>query len=525
MKQHILKCAALAMALCMMVSVAAGCGGNPDEADSSNKTTATTTAASDEQKDNTSETESSKTQSSKTKATKASKTKSSKTQSGKTQSKDNDSNVVLKGLPTDLKGATIKIAGMTTCYWGKKANAKSEWDRQIYKELQTVKKNLNCKFSFSSYDSKGLTEQCIKADKAGAKFADLMVTTLWQQQSLIAAKAIQDLNAIEHLDLTKGYWDQASHREAQLYGKNFIAYTSLDGTGANANVIYFNKTLLKQAGSSDTKLYKMVTDGTWTFDAMRKLSKAVTKDIDGKSGMTSNDQWGFTGVDIRGGVSYSIFKAQGGYFTKTNSSGDITYALGDAKNIAALQQMQTWLLQDTSVYNADKGKNDHEIGVTMFNAGRVLFLGWSADAATNFTKMKNDWGIVPYPKAEKNGKYVSVISWNTQGFSVPRKVKGTNLQNVAAVMDATARQLDKIRSNKEAYMAKYVYRDSQTQKMLNIAEESASIDLCQFADLGSGGLTTIHYLFDNISNKPATRVKSVQEEATSKLNAFLKQVK
>lgn len=525
MKQHILKCAALAMALCMMVSVAAGCGGDPDEADSSNKTTATTTAASDEQKDDTSKTENSKTQSSKTKATKASKTKSSKTQSGKTQSKDNDTNVVLKGLPTDLKGATINVAGMSTCYWAKKANAKSEWDRQIYKELQTVKKNLNCKFKFSSYDSKGLTEQCIKADKAGAKFADLMVTTLWQQQSLIAAKAIQDLNAIEHLDLTKGYWDQASHREAQLYGKNFIAYTSLDGTGANANVIYFNKTLLKQVGSSDTKLYKMVTDGTWTFDTMRKLSKAAAKDIDGKSGMTSNDQWGFTGVDIRGGVSYSIFKAQGGYFTKTNSSGDITYALGDAKNIAALQLMQSWLLQDTSVYNADNGKNDHEIGVTMFNAGRVLFLGWSADAATNFTKMKNDWGIVPYPKAEKNGKYVSVISWNTQGFSVPRKVKGTNLQNVAAVMDATARQLDKIRSNKEAYMAKYVYRDSQTQKMLNIAEESASIDLCQFADLGAGGLSTIHYLFDNISYKPATRVKSVQEEATSKLNAFLKQVK
>ena len=155
----------------------------------------------------------------------------------------------------------------------------------------------------------------------------------------------------------------------------------------------------------------------------------------------------------------------------------------------------------------------------------VVCCSWSADAATNFTKMKNDWGIVPYPKAEKNGKYVSVISWNTQGFSVPRKVKGTNLQNVAAVMDATARQLDKIRSNKEAYMAKYVYRDSQTQKMLNIAEESASIDLCQFADLGAGGLSTIHYLFDNISYKPATRVKSVQEEATSKLNAFLKQVK
>lgn len=527
MKQHILKCAALLMTLCMMVAVVAGCGGDPEQNDTSNKTTTTTAEVKNDSEDNgdTDKTESSKSKASKSTKVKTTKAKTTKANTNRSGSKDNDGNTVAAGLPSNLKGATIKVAGMDNCYFAKKSNSKSEWDRQIYNELQAVQKSLNCKFSFAKYDSENLTAQCIKADKAGAKFADLMVTTLWQQKSLILAKAIQDLNAIEHLDLTKSYWDQASHREAQVYGKNFIAYTSLDGTGANANVVYFNKTLLKQAGSSDTALYKMVTDGTWTFDEMRKLSKAATKDVDGKSGMSANDQYGFTGVDIRGGVSYSIFKAQGGYFTKTSSSGDITYALGDSKNLAALSTMQTWLLQDASVYNADKGGNNHEIGQTMFMDGRVLFLGWSADAATNFTKMKDKWGIVPYPKAEKGGKYVSVISWNTQGFSVPRKVKGTDLQNAAAVMDAVARQFDKIRGNKEAYLNKYVYGDTQIQKMLDIAEESASIDFCQFGDLGSGGLSTIHYLFDNVSNKPATRVKAVQEEATTKLNAFLKAVK
>lgn len=519
MKQHVLKCAALLMALCMMVTLVVGCGGDPtdDTPTGDNKTTTTTTANGDSSDPDNSD------KSTTTKAD-SSKTNSSKT-SGNAKTTAKTTGVSVAPSATKING-TVTVAGMDNCYFALNAS-KNDWNRQIRTQLSAIEKSLNCTFKLSKYNSSDLTANAIKADKAGSKFADLMVTTLWQQKSLLAAKALQDLNSVKGLDLTKSYWDQPSRREAQIYGKNFIAYTSLDGCGANANVIYFNKTLAKQVGTSDTALYKMVTDGTWTFKQMQALSAKALKDLDGKGVdyEKGTDQYGFTGVDIRGGVSYSIFKAQGGYFTKTSSSGDITYALGDAKNISALRTMQTWLLKDKSVFNSDKNGNNHEIGMDMFIDGRVLFLGWSADAATNFTKMKDDWGILPYPKAEAKGDYVSVISWNTQGFSIPRKVKGKDLQNAALAMDAIAKQFDTIRANKEAYMNKMVYRDTQTQKMLDIAEESASIDFCQFGDLGAGGLTTIHYLFDNVSNDPATRVKSVQEAATSALNTFLKAVK
>lgn len=521
MKQHVLKCITLFMALCMMVAFVAGCGGEQttDPNDAAEKTTTTTTKAAgnkeDEDDKTTTTAGSDKTQNN---------TKSTNNKKTTTTTKDDGEGG--PPLPTDLKGATIKIAGMDNCYFALDASD-NEWNRQIRNQLTAISKSLNCKFSLSKYDSESLTRQCITADRAGSKFADLMMTTLWQQSDLISSKALMDLNSIEGLDLTKSYWDQNSRKETELYGKNFIAYTTLDGTAANANVIFFNKTLAKQAGTSDTALYKMVKDGTWTFDQMRGLSAKALKDLDGRGIDYNNgtDQYGFTGVDIRGGVSYSIFKAQGGYFTKKSSNGDITYALGDAKNISALRQMQTWLLRDTSVFNSDKGGNDHEIGYEMFQDGRVLFLGWSADSATNFIEMEDDWGILPYPKADRNSDYVSVISWNTQGFCVPRKVTGQSLQNAAAVMDAIARQFDTIRANKETYMQSRVYRDTQTQEMLDIAAAGASIDFCQFGDLGSGGLSTIHYLFDNVSNDPATRVNSVKEEATSHLNTFLKAVK
>lgn len=520
MKQHVLKCVTLLMALCMMVAFVAGCGGEQttDPNDSTKKTTTTTTNAGG-----------SKAEENESTTTTA---ESGKTQNNTKNNTQNKTTTTTKGggesstLPKNLGGATIKVAGMENCYFALNAS-KNEWNRQIRNQLSAIAKSLNCKFSLNTYDSEGLTQQAITADRAGSKFADLMMTTLWQQSDLVVSKALQDLNSIDGLDLTKSYWDQNSHKETQLYGKNFIAYTTLDGTAANANVIFFNKTLAKQVGTSDTALYKMVKDGTWTFSQMQALSQKALKDLNGNGIDYENgtDQYGFTGVDIRGGVSYSIFKAQGGYFTKTSSNGDITYALGDAKNISALRTMQTWLLKDKSVFNSDKGGNDHEIGYEIFQDGRVLFLGWSADSATNFIEMDDDWGILPYPKADKNSDYVSVISWNTQGFSIPRKVTGDSLQNAAAVMDAIAKQFDTIRENKQAYMQSRVYRDTQTQEMLDIAAAGASIDFCQYGDLGSGGLSTIHFLFDNVSNDPATRVNSVKEEATSHLNTFLKAVK
>ena len=527
MKQQLLKCMALLLALCTMVTLVAGCGGTIDSDDPASKSTTSTTnnatTPSDNEDETTTQAEDNKT-----------KDDPSQTKTTATTKPTGEGG----GKKINLNGAVIKVAGMSTSYFGLDKN-KSAWNKRIREELAAVEKSLNCKFKLTTYDSAALTEQCIKADKAGSKFSDVMVTTLWQQKSLMMAKALTNLNDVKGMDLTKPYWDQAARKEMELYGKNFIGFTTLDGTAANANVVYFNKVLAKSAleklgqkvaspKAAGDILYKMVDDGKWTFDQMQKISQKAAADLTGDGKMddrTAKDQYGFAGVDIRGGVSYSIFKAKGGYFTKKSSNGDVTYALDDAINITALKTMQTWLLKDTSVYNADKYGNNHQISADAFAAGRVLFLGWSADAATNFTEMKQDWGILPYPKADTRSNYVGVISWNTQGFSIPRKVKGQDLVNAAAVLDGIARQFHEIREEKDTYLVKRVYRDKETQRMLELAESTASIDFVQFGDLGSGGLSSIHFLFDKVSNDPAQRVKSVRDEAVSALNAFLKAVK
>lgn len=426
--------------------------------------------------------------------------------------------------PPPKWGVTINVAGLDDCYFSLNA-ANNEWNRQIRNQLSEIEERLNCKFKLNKYKTADdLSSNCIKAHNAKTKFADIMVAPLHLQKKLVAGKAIQNLNAIKGLDLTKSYWDQNARRDMQIYGKNFAAFTTLDGPSVNPNVIYFNKVLAQQIGSSDEELYKMVRDGKWTFSTMQQLSSKARKDIDGKPGYGDNDQYGFGGVNLRGDVSYSIFKAQGGYFT-TLDKGNVVFVLDMASNIRALRGMQSWLLKDNSVYNPDKQDTDGSKTLKAFSEGRLLFMGESASAAENYRDMKNDWGILPYPAAEKGDPYISTVDWTAPCFSVPSQVKGDYLARAATVLDAIARQFDKIKDDKRAYNKSRIYRDSQTQEMLDIAGRGASIDFCQYGDLGEGGLTCIHYLFNSISNDPAIVVKSRKENAVASLNAFLKTVR
>lgn len=440
--------------------------------------------------------------------------------------------------PRPSTPGTITVACMSTGYFNLDASA-SSWNARIRKELKAVENEINCPFKTTTYDSAALVEQCIKANLSGTKFADIMVGTVWQQKHLLMANALLDLNDIKYLDLTKPYWDQSARQSMEIYGKNFMGITTLDGVAANANVIYFNKVLAKSAlqklgyevaspEDAGKILYKMVDDGKWTFDQMQKLSQKASADLTGDGKIdekTAKDQYGFAGVDVRGSVSYSIFKSKGGYFTKKDSKGNITFALDDDASITALKTLQTWFLKDTSVYNSDKYGNSHTISADAFIDGRVLFLGWTADAAAKFTEMKQDWGILPYPKADQSASYNGAVSWNTQGFSIPRRVKGDDLVRAADALDTIAKRFQTIRNEQNAYLSGTVYRDADSARMMQVIEKSSAIDLVQFADLGSGGLSSIHYLFDKVSNDPTQRVKSVRDEAVKALNDFLTAVK
>ncbi|MGI6264407.1 MAG: leucine-rich repeat protein [Acutalibacteraceae bacterium] len=392
------------------------------------------------------------------------------------------------------------------------------FDARITAAMAAAEKELGITFVAREYES-----------GAAIPSADLVVAPIWQQRTLVPAGTLRDLNGVNGLDLTAAGWDQTALRDMRLYSKNFLAVPSLTGPKESAGVIYFNKKLAKLVGTNADELYQLVRDGEWTFAKMWEFSAKALRDIDGVAGIdylgsSGKDQYGFTGVNMRRGVSHALFRAYGGAMTRPDGKGGLTYALGDAVSIDALTHMQKWLLGDKSVFNADMGGNNPAIGVEIFKDGRALFLGWSADKAETFADMSDDWGILPYPKGRVgSGDYTATVDWSVQGFCIPKQTDGAALERAVAALNTLAVKLEAQRVDRAAQCADLF--DGQTPAMLAIAAQAASIGGEQFADLGAGGMATVQYLFDDITRDPATRVANVEEEAIQRLNTYLNAVK
>ncbi len=415
----------------------------------------------------------------------------------------------------------IRVAGIDGCWFDRPA------DDPVSVAIAEVEKELNCEFEYTEYQTYDLNNQVIAAAEKDEALADVLVTTLWQQKGLMQAQVLQDVHTVNGLDTTA--FDQKTLSDMALFNKNFFLTTTPE-KATHTRMLFFNKRLAKQAldklgvntkddEEAGEKLYEMVENGTWTFDQMQKISAKAAQDLTGDGKMddrTAKDQYGFSGVDMRGGASYSIFKAKGGYFTKTTSDGTLYYALSDAINIVALKTMQTWLLKDISVYSNTYGNDDQTV-IDAFTAGRVLFLGWTPDGAEQFSDMKDDWGILPYPKADAESSYVSTTDWNMHGFSIEKKADNPR---TAAVLTALGKKLAGVSAVDDS-----LFRDETSGTMMKQATDTASIEHAQFTDLSSGGISTLQYLFDNVANDPAQRVKDVMDKAHEAFNAFLEKVK
>ena len=79
---------------------------------------------------------------------------------------------------------------------------------------------------------------------------------------------------------------------SSIEGKNYFAYSdaNIHAYGATPCVL-FNKELLASFQLGD--IYKIVTDGKWTFDAMSTMIQTVTGDLNGDGVITKDDRLGY----------------------------------------------------------------------------------------------------------------------------------------------------------------------------------------------------------------------------------------
>lgn len=223
------------------------------------------------------------------------------------------------------------------------------------------------------------------------------------------------------LDLSASWWDETAlnclrinNRIYPLIGRGVLHYYE------SALFMAYNKDYANQLGMPN--FAELALDGEWTYEAFLQYSKAAYLDADSDEKKSEGDIFGYSGAI---GLAVNALYASGetlltydeqnypsfsGFNSRTVNISD--YISQNFYNSDAI-----YLAPRDNVIRADKGANNawHNVfrdGYSLFYSDCVGSLQKMRDASFEFT-------VLPYPKYEKDDKYVTVIAAYAEALFIP----------------------------------------------------------------------------------------------------------
>jgi len=193
-------------------------------------------------------------------------------------------------------------------------------------------------------------------------------------------------------------WNQATLDTFNFSGKSYSFSVGINLT--NAQVIFFNKRLFREAGLDPNLPYDLQKAGTWTWDRFLQICKQLTRDIN-NDGII--DTYALP-RDLSTEILDAIVSSNGAqYITKNAKTGKFENATGTPAFLEALQFAIR--LNNEGVMKPRPDKTNWDWYKSEFADGKVAMRIDESYVWNELGNMKDDWGIVLFPKGPKSSTY------------------------------------------------------------------------------------------------------------------------
>lgn len=228
--------------------------------------------------------------------------------------------------------------------------------------------------------------------------------------------------------------------------------------------MFYNKEIFARENLPDP--YELMMNGEWTWEKMREIAKAATKDTDGDGVI---DQWGIGGIDMDIGLIYS----NGATFADIKD-GKAVLNLRDPKVVEALNFYYELAHVDKSLYSKFTYGEEPpwDIAATMFQDGKIAMFWYQYWKIDDFKdNMADDYGLLlpPYGPSDPDKKYKPLVTGHNFQ-TIPKNVKNPedvafiwnlwtepypeDLEDPDAWMEA---HYDRVREERSLEVLKYMY--------------------------------------------------------------------
>ncbi len=264
----------------------------------------------------------------------------------------------------------------------------------VYRRNVAVEEKYNIKFVSDDTDMGKVNETLQKDVTAGLTSYDLY----FQNRTLVPLASggyLYVLNDLPNLDLSNEWWDKDALSGLSIANKTYFATGDISPTNLmTSSCIVFNKRLFQ---NNDMEFpYQAVKNDTWTLDRLVEMTKGLSNDVNGDGKyMYGDDIFGYTSWSFDS--PYALFYGAGGMLTEKGSD-DIPAIRYDMDKITSIfEKMYQLVVENDSYYVTDVAivKQAYE----NFANGNAYMSDTTFEKINTFLRdMKDDFGIVPYPK-------------------------------------------------------------------------------------------------------------------------------
>lgn len=422
-------------------------------------------------------------------------------------------------LGVDLKGATITIYEIDPIFTPDAK--KSKTDQAKAEMIQKLQKELNCKLDVKVTDDNKLQSLAAASAAGGKAVAQIISPSIARAGYYITSNLAADMGKISSIDLSKNYMNVAGLPEATRFGNGRYAVAA-DSTSGGSCVL-FNKRILKELGHPDNYIYDLVDSGKWTYTEFRKLAKEATKDLDGKPGMSAEDQWGMVVMDMETGSTADLLVSANTPMLKL-SGGKLVSNMKNA-NISKLAN----LLADTYEKDGTRldvtGKKAHEA----FKSGKVFMEYTVSSVMSQFVSMKDEYGFVPAPKYDGAKTYSSAFDWNFKALMIPAGLSAEEQYNAGAVVQAYMYLMQEINeAAKKEYNNRYFCDTKSGENLIKVFNGVSTHPAQCYAKMNETILTGTYRVFWNYISRGvsvSTGVESTDSSLGKALEDLNKKIK
>ena len=395
----------------------------------------------------------------------------------------------------------------------------------IYQRVQQMKQQygINVVVQRSASTTSDLHTSITSGDKA--------YNAVFALQSRITSSAangdLMDLYEAENIDMSKGYWDQNIPELLSISNKLFFTTGDILTMEERASwVMTFNKKMAKARNMPD--LYQLVKDGDWTLDKFNELIAGISNDDNGDGIMDYTDTYALASHDDN---ALGFFYSSGlRFIVKDNNDIPILNVADSDKMLKVMEKTVNIQEKDNKMLNAHDWVhvNNHpeELILAAFMEDRALFYAEVLDAVIMLRDMDTDFGILPLPKYEESGEYITFVNPAGSFIGIPKSEQDRDGGYFASyALEAMAYLGHKYITPQfieKAVMGKTT-RDNESVEMLELIFKNRTYDLgliCDFGDVSDAYLSAANKGIVSLS----TVIKRNEKKAKAEIDDFIKKI-